>query len=76
MTNIVQGTFGASSALLTVEQAADYLTVSCSLLNKLRVRGDGPAFCKLGRRVRYRIADLQAWVEARRVNSTSEVQAA
>ena len=76
MTNIVQGTFGASAELLTVEQAADYLTVSCSLLNKLRVHGGGPAFCKLGRGVRYRLSDLQAWVQARRVNSTSEVQAA
>lgn len=76
MTNIVQGTFGASSALLTVQQAAEYLTVSRSYLNKLRVRGGGPAFCKLGRGVRYRTSDLQAWVDAHRVGSTSEVRAA
>lgn len=76
MTNIVQCAFDASSALLTVEQAAEYLAVSCSYLNKLRVRGDGPAFCKLGRGVRYRLSDLEAWVDAHRVGSTSEVQAA
>jgi excisionase family DNA binding protein len=76
MTKIVQGTFGASSALLTVEQAAEYLNVSCSYLNKLRVRGGGPAFCKLGRGVRYHMSDRQAWVDAHRVGSTSEARAA
>ena len=76
MTNIVEYAFGASSALLTVEQAAEYLSVSCSYLNKLRVRGQGPIFCKIGRRVRYRVSDLQGWVEANCFASTSEVQAA
>lgn len=76
MTNVAQCAFDASSALLTVEQAAEYLAVSCSYLNKLRVQGGGPVFCKLGRGVRYRKSDLQAWVDAHRVNSTSEVLAA
>lgn len=76
MANVLQGAFNTSPALLTVEQAAEYLTVSVSYLNKLRVRGDGPAFCKLGRGVRYRLSDLQAWVDANRFGSTSEVQAA
>lgn len=31
-------------------------------------RGDGPPMIKLGRRaVRYRVGDLRAWIEARRV---------
>ena len=29
---------------LTVEQAAEYLSVSLSFLNKARVAGNGPAF--------------------------------
>ncbi len=29
-----------------------------------RYLGDGPTFCKLGRRVFYRRADIEAWIEA------------
>jgi predicted DNA-binding transcriptional regulator AlpA len=36
------------------------------------VRGDGPPMVKIGRSVRYRVSDLRAWIEARRVNSTSQ----
>ena len=39
------------------------------------VRDDGPPFIKIGRSVRYRVGDLRQWIEARRVNSTSEVPA-
>lgn len=38
------------------------------------VRGDGPPMVKIGRSVRYRISDLRAWIEARRVNSTSQLE--
>jgi predicted DNA-binding transcriptional regulator AlpA len=36
------------------------------------VRGDGPPMVKIGRSVRYRVSDLRGWIEAHRVNSTSE----
>jgi predicted DNA-binding transcriptional regulator AlpA len=39
------------------------------------VRGDGPPMVKIGRSVRYRVADLRNWIEARRVNSTSQAVA-
>lgn len=58
--------------LLTVEEAAERLRLSVSILNKWRVSGDGPAFLKLGRRVLYSVADLDAWATAGRRNSTSE----
>ena len=41
-------------------------------LEKMRTEGDGPAYRKHGRYVRYHIADLDAWSTARRTNSTSE----
>lgn len=40
------------------------------------VRGDGPPMVKIGRSVRYRVADLRTWIDARRVNSTSDKGAA
>ncbi len=58
--------------LLTVEEAAAELRVSKSYLDKQRVHGNGPQFMKLGRRVRYRRADLHAWLGQRRFGSTSE----
>jgi len=36
--------------------------------------GDGPPMIKIGKRlVRYRVGDVLAWLETRRVRSTSEV---
>jgi predicted DNA-binding transcriptional regulator AlpA len=65
-----------SEGLLDTTRAAQLLGVSASFLNKKRVTGGGPKFCKIGRRVLYRRHDLQTWVDAHRVGSTSEVQAA
>ena len=47
--------------------------LSIATLEKLRVYGGGPAYMKLGKAVRYRVSDLEDWMNARRVRSTSEV---
>jgi excisionase family DNA binding protein len=63
--------------LLKTEDAASYLGVSPSLLNKLRLTGGGPQFVRLaGRAIRYRRADLDAWIEASLAKSTSQYPAA
>lgn len=55
------------------ERAASALIgVPVSSLQKMRMRGDGPPFAKIGQRVRYRPCDLQAYVAGRVVVSTSE----
>lgn len=64
------------SNIKSVQQAADALNVSVSTMNKWRVSGCGPAFCKLGRRVGYRDEDLQAFVSKGIRQSTSQVDAA
>ncbi len=58
--------------LLSVEDAAQVVGLAESTLNKFRVYGTGPRFIKLGRAVRYRPADLDAWIEANGRVSTSE----
>jgi excisionase family DNA binding protein len=63
---------GELCPLLDTESAARLLGVSKSFLDKKRVRGGGPRFCKLGQRVRYRAADISAWLEAGQRESTSE----
>lgn len=56
--------------------ASRHTGLSMSLLEKMRVTGTGPRYCKLGRRVVYRIADLDEWMNTRIVRSTSETVAA
>lgn len=57
---------------MPVAEAAAYVGLSVSTLNKLRVFGGGPAFLKLGRRVVYDSRDLNDWLECGRRRSTSE----
>lgn len=54
--------------LLTSPEAARYIRLSERTLAYLRASGDGPKFIRLhsdGRGVRYRRADLDAWVDSR-----------
>ena len=57
---------------VNVEAAAVLTGLSVSTLNKLRIYGEGPAYLKLGRRVAYDVADLNAWLASKRRRSTSE----
>jgi excisionase family DNA binding protein len=47
---------------LTPREAAAYLRSSHSTLAKRRLQGNGPCFVRLGRAVRYRRSDLDAWM--------------
>ena len=58
--------------LLNTLEAAAYCGSSASTFEKLRLTGGGPVYSKIGRRVVYRLADLDAWVDARRRTSTSD----
>lgn len=60
---------------LNNQEAAQYLGLKAATLNKWRVYGEGPPFIKVGRLVRYRRSDLDAYLSGRRVQSTSELSA-
>jgi excisionase family DNA binding protein len=60
---------------LTVRDAATYLRLAVSTLNKLRCTGGGPTYLKLGRSVRYERGDLDEWLASHRVANTSEATA-
>jgi len=47
---------------LTPREAALYLRTSPSTLAKRRLQGNGPTFVRIGRAVRYRQSDLDAWM--------------
>jgi excisionase family DNA binding protein len=53
-------------------EAAEYLRSSESTLAKKRLNGNGPPFVRIGRAIRYRRSDLDAWMSASIRTSTSE----
>ncbi|MDE0331666.1 MAG: helix-turn-helix domain-containing protein [Nitrospinae bacterium] len=57
---------------LSTRQAAEWLGLSPRTLDRYRVTGQGPVFHRFGSRVRYLLADLEAWASARRRASTSD----
>lgn len=58
--------------MLRTDEAAAYCGSSASTFEKLRLFGGGPRYVKLGRRVVYDQADLDAWLDANRRASTSD----
>lgn len=59
--------------VLAVDEAtaAELLSVAPMTLRSWRSRGDGPAYVKAGRRVVYRVADLEGWLLERREGGDS-----
>jgi hypothetical protein len=61
--------------LLPVAEAATYVSLSASTLNRLRVSGGGPIYAKLAGKILYDIRDLDQWIEDSKRGSTSECAA-
>jgi predicted DNA-binding transcriptional regulator AlpA len=55
----------SSNPSLSPDAAAKFLGLAVSTLAKMRLSGNGPVYCKLGRRVVYRRENLEAWIETR-----------
>jgi predicted site-specific integrase-resolvase len=61
----------AIEELLPEKAAAEALHISVKTLQAWRVRGCGPEFVKLGRRILYRASSLQRHIEEHTYRSTS-----
>ena len=57
------------------KEAAQRAGFSAGTFANMRVSGRGPRFIKVGAKVVYRDADVDAWLEERLASSTSEVAA-
>jgi hypothetical protein len=67
---------GDSLTTLTTAQAARHLTASPRTLEAWRIRGGGPPYLRISSRcVRYRLRDLERWLDERTVRHTSEESA-
>lgn len=64
----------AANPRLTREEAAYYIGISAETLATWATRGGGPVYIKVGSRCIYLQRDLEAWMQARRVSSTAEVE--
>jgi predicted DNA-binding transcriptional regulator AlpA len=55
--------------LATLAEVADFLRVPPKTLHRWRSLGQGPPALKVGRHLRYRWAEVEAWLETRAVDA-------
>lgn len=58
--------------LLSRVELQDIFGVSTRFSENMAVKGGGIPMVRLGRSVRYRVADIREWIQAQRVSSTSQ----
>ncbi|MFF4907194.1 helix-turn-helix transcriptional regulator [Streptomyces sp. NPDC001260] len=56
----------ASDKLLSSEDLADYLGVPVATIHQWSHRGIGPQPLKIGKYIRYRRVEVEAWLDSRR----------
>ncbi len=58
----------ANGQSMDEKQASKFLNVAVQTLRNWRHRRKGPVYVKLGRSVRYLLADLENYIQGRRIN--------
>ena len=71
-----EGMSGHAGDYLSEREAAARLGISPGVLGSCRARGEGPAFRRIGNRLRYLPEDIDAWARAQRWTSISEEKSA
>jgi len=61
-----------NTPLMPTPQAAKYLRVGASLLNRMRRENTGPDYIKIGRKVFYRVVDLDKYIDLNAVNNSNK----
>lgn len=56
----------ALEPLLDITELADYLGIPISTLYDWRARGLGPRAYRFGKRLKFALSDVQAWMESQR----------
>lgn len=59
------GALGADDRLVSTGDLSEYLGIPVQTIYQWRHRGEGPRGYRIGRHVRYRWADVQAWLATR-----------
>jgi hypothetical protein len=66
----------APRRLFDPQEASDYLRMAKQTLARWRCYGLGPRFVRIGGRIFYDVADLDAFITARKFQSTAEADQA
>ena len=66
MARIVKASGAFADPLLTQAELAEYLRKPEGTLEQWRSRGGGPEYVKVGQSVRYRLSEVNAWLDAER----------
>jgi excisionase family DNA binding protein len=61
-----EGDHGGHDPLLTPNEVSVFLGVPLRTIYRWRSRGDGPRGYRIGRHVRYRVDDIERWLEDHR----------
>lgn len=64
MLQSIQGIAGSPCEVVRETVAAQHLQLSVAYLRKARREQRGPVYLRFGRAVRYRLADLDAWISS------------
>ena len=67
---------GPGTMLLNEHEAAETLRVRPQTLRVMRMRGNGPTFIKVGRRVFYDASDVRAYLKGQSFRTTTEARVA
>jgi predicted DNA-binding transcriptional regulator AlpA len=62
--------------LLSTEELAEWLGLSAAAIERWRSAGEGPAYVRLVKVIRYRRGDVQAWLDANRYEHIAAERAA
>jgi len=68
---LIMSTRQTANGVFTVRETARYLGLAESTLNKWRCIGGGPKYLKMGKAVRYRVSDINDWLDANERAHTS-----
>lgn len=54
--------------LLSIQEVADFLQVPVTTIYQWRYRGEGPRGIRVGRYVRFQLADVLAWIDEQKAS--------
>jgi excisionase family DNA binding protein len=63
---------GGLELMLTIDELSEYLAVPVRTLYDWRLSGRGPHAVHVGRQLRYRVSDVQTWLDSQREVTVGE----
>ena len=72
--NVTLGAF-YMTILYTTKQAAEFLNFKVQTIEQWRAQGKGPKYAKLGKEVRYKLGDLETYLEENSIDPSDNNRA-